>query len=644
MNTDPSIARSFSWWRTILVLVLVVLHGAMAISVSPRVGPTFDEPAHLTAGRGYWAHTDFTLQPENGLLPQRLVGLPATLRDTPFPRRASAGDDVWSLARVYLFAPTTDLPRLLLEARLMIALVSCALTTLVYCWARRLFGERGGLIALVVAVFCPHLLAHAGLATSDLVAAMGFTLATLMWWRMLHRVAWTRVLAAGTAVGALALAKFSAVLFAPIAVVLLVARLLRRAPLIICWPSNGVRRLRGGAKVGALLTSGAAVCVIAWVIIWTAYGWRYSATPDGVDRFQLPWSTVLMEQSTGASHQPGIVQAFVRAARNTRLLPEAYLYGLTYTDYFSRMRAAFFAGDYSLTGWRTFFPAVFTLKTTLPMLVLLVLAAIALWPRLRSGRFTYRLVPLAVLVVVYGTFAISSHLNLGHRHLLPLYPALCIGIGAVARRGRRESRWWRASVLALVAWHALESWQVRPHYLTYFNALAGGPTRAHRYFVDSSLDWGQGLPDLAAWLKRETHGERIYLSYFGTDEPHRFGIEATRVGDRMFNPGFSDESVPALTPGVYCFSATMFRRVYTDVSGPWTLERELALRQLSAKTAHITPMERRAFEQLRFGRLCRYLESREPDAIVANSILVFRLSTEDLVEALGPAHARQLHD
>lgn len=641
MNAASLNSRSFSWWHTALVLVLIVLHGAMAISVSPRVGLTFDEPAHLTAGRGYWKHNDFSLQPENGLLPQRLVGLSATLRSTPFPKRASANDDVWSLARAYLFVSTTDLPRLLMEARLMIALVSCALAALVFCWARSLFGERGGMIALVIAVFCPHLLAHAGLATSDLVAAAGFTVATLMWWRLLHQVSWTRVLSAGLATGVLALAKFSAVIFAPIAVVLLLARLFRRAPLIVRWPNGRIGLARGGTKVGTLLASGAAVCVIAWTIIWTAYGWRYSATPDGIDRFQLPWSTVLMEQSTDASHQPGIVQTFVRTARNAQLLPEAYLYGLTYADYFSRMRSAFFAGEYSLTGWRTFFPAVFALKTTLPMLALLTACAVILLPKvLRRHRLAYRLVPLATLVLIYGAFAVVSHLNLGHRHLLPIYPALYITLGAVALHWNVTTRFFRMLVLVLLAWHVVDSWRVRPHYLTFFNALAGGPTSAHRYFVDSSLDWGQGLPDLAIWIEQHTKDESIYLSYFGTDAPERFGIKATRLSDHLFNPAPNVIPNPPLKPGLYCISATMFRRVYSNTKGPWTEEREIVLRHLETKERDTTLslIEQLTLGELRFARLCHYLETRAPTDSVANSILVYRLTEEDLAGISNQTH------
>ena len=36
------------------------------------------------------------------------------------------------------------------------------------------------------------------------------------------------------------------------------------------------------------------------------------------------------------------------------------------------------------------------------------------------------------MVGIYGTFALTANLNIGHRHLLPIYPALCILAGGAA--------------------------------------------------------------------------------------------------------------------------------------------------------------------------------------------------------------------
>jgi hypothetical protein len=349
--------------------------------------------------------------------------------------------------------------------------------------------------------------------------------------------------------------------------------------------------------------------------------------------------------------RPGIVQHVVRTLRDHRLLPEAYLYGLAFVDRFSRHRLAYFAGEFRERGWREFFPAAFLLKTTLPTLLAVVAAWVAWARHRRRGRLAYCLAPLALLTAVYWTAAIFSHLNIGHRHLLPLYPALYVFCGAIAGLTWRRGS---ALVLALGVWQAADALTVRPHYLTFFNALAGGPTGGHRFLVDSSLDWGQGLPELQRWLSRHAGRERIYLSYFGSDEPERLGLRATRIGDAYFDHSGARTVLPALEAGLYCISATMLHRVYTEVRGPWSEGYEAeylrlsrwALAQQKKPTAQWTGpdghaidgvgrvLELARLEQLRFGRLCRYLERRTPDDVVANSVFIYRLSETEIVAAL----------
>ena len=70
--------QSTNHWRAALAL-LCLFHVWMAISSTGRVGMTADEIFHFTAGQTYWSRQDYRLQPENGLLPQRLAGLPGKL-------------------------------------------------------------------------------------------------------------------------------------------------------------------------------------------------------------------------------------------------------------------------------------------------------------------------------------------------------------------------------------------------------------------------------------------------------------------------------------------------------------------------------------------------------------------------------------
>jgi hypothetical protein len=92
------------------------------------------------------------------------------------------------------------------------------------------------------------------------------------------------------------------------------------------------------------------------------------------------------------------------------------------------------------------------------------------------GRDLRRLSPIWALVLVYGIFSLTSHLNIGHRHLLPIYPAIFIACGACTYFFRGQSgRAVAIFAVAMMGWEIIESSLLRPDYLTYFNQVAEGP-------------------------------------------------------------------------------------------------------------------------------------------------------------------------
>ena len=666
--------------RRTAVVLLLALYGWMAASVSDHFSATADEIDYTAAGYSYWTRNDYRLQPENGNFAQRWIALPLLVAPPKVPPpsdSAWAASDPGRLGFDTLYNLGNDPAAILARERTMNALLGVALAALVYAWSRSLFGTAGGMVSLVLAVFSPALLAHGGLATSDMAAALTFTLALAAWWRLCHRVTAVRVLAAGGTLGLLALAKFSALIFAPVALILVGLRLLRPAPLP-CALGPWRSRRRGPGRAAALAAGGLAAAAVAVALIWAAYGFRFAAmAPPAETGGQLldRWDTALitrpvivgLDRAEGLPTQeaamlrPTALTALIAWTRDHRLLPEAWLLGLASVDHYARFWPSYFDGEFRSTGWPGFFPMVFLLKTTLPVLGLLAAAlSLAAFGR-RAGprrRAAYRLAPLLVLLLAYWLIAIASSLNVGHRHLLPTYPLLYIllgGLGAAAARSR--SRLGAAAVGLALAWHAAESWRARPDYLAYFNEFAGGPDHAHLWFVDSSLDWGQDLPGLKAWLDTHARGEKVVLSYFGSGDPVTAGIHATRFAD------FYTEHRPRvlqqdLTGGVYCISATMLHRVYTFVRGPWSAGYEQAdqrdeawLVRLRARPAGTLPVELdgrpmppdavtthlQYLEELRFGRLCHFLETRAPDANIGGSIFIYRLSDAEVDAALhGP--------
>lgn len=637
------------WW---LAGLLLGLHFVLAVGSKLHESTTSDELAHLTAGVSYWLNHDYRLQPENGILPQRWAALPVALAGPQFPGLAGnpywRTSDVWNLGHQFFYETGEDhFPRLM-AGRAMIGLFSVATGTLVFLWARRLFGDAAGLVALGFFTFSPDFLAHGALVTSDVCMTFFFLAAVGAWWWHLHdgraRVWWLSALVFGLA----CVAKYSAVLLVPMFAGLAAVRALRPEPLVFAG-----RKFDGVAsRLAAALLSALGHGLVAVAVIWACYGFRYSAfNPElpPATQFIRPWS--FMEAHSGAAG------AAIHAIASAHLLPEAWLYGLAYVIATTDGRSAFLNGAYSLTGWPTFFAWTFALKTTLAVLAasLLVVASATRrwWTQRCLGRDLYRLAPLVVLFAVYWAVSLSSHLNIGHRHILPIYPPLFIALGALARPIATGRRLQAALLGVFLGWHAFSSLRITPHFLAYFNELAGGPRAGWRHLVDSSLDWGQDLPGLKRWLDAHPSARPVYLSYFGTGEPGYYRLPVRRLpfaNNFLFAPDYEP-----LEAGTYCVSATMLAHVYSAVRGAtWTLalEREYQdLRVLEPLFARYTshPEDRPAlerdatrdkwhqgiarFELLRFARLCHYLRVRPPDAQVGYSIFIHQLDSAEIAAA-----------
>lgn len=652
-------------WLLLLVLALCALHVWMASSVSRTFSNTFDELAHLTAGHAYWTRGDYRFQPENGVFPQRWAALPLLAQDVTLPPPnddAWLNGNVWRVGHAFFFQLGNDHAAMLAAGRAMNALLSGVLCGVIFFWSRQLFGVHGAWISFLLAVFSPTLLAHGGLVTSDTAGALGFVLATLAWWRLLRHVTAANILLAGAAVGLLAVSKFSAVLFAPMAISLLGVRILRTRGLPVRWLCF-THTFQGVARIPLIGAGACAVLLLCVAVIWAFYGFRFSASPpnapDGAS-FMQNWGTVLLEHTDPPpalsstdriDYTPGVVQTFTRWARDRRLLPEPWLYGLAFVEKNSRGRLAYFAGEFRLTGWRSFFPTSFLTKSTPPELVFFLSGGLTLVfvTRGRYRIWIHRLAPVAVLLAIYAGFAVCSHLNIGHRHLLPLYPALFVLAGGAALVARHR-RWLWFGLGAGLAWQAAVSANTRPDYLAYFNLIADGPDKAQRLFVDSSLDWGQDLPRLKSWLDQHADGERVFLSYFGTASPSAHGIEATRIGDRLFNlEGTS--TLPKPAPGVYCISATMFSQVYSGMPYSWSeaMDKEFILLARWFAFLRERPIDKPAvwldgsplpaeqvqarlmrYEQLLFGRLCAFLRTQPTVAQIGFSMKVYRLNEDQV--------------
>lgn len=718
MRPATPIARIVTSRRAI-VAALLAAHWLLAVIGVRNKCVTYDEIAHLTRGYSYLKLGDFRLGPPHPPFAHYWAALPLMGMNLRFPsldQDAWRRSDVWSIGRQFFYSPSlrNDSDAMLWRGRAMIALLSAGLGLIVYGWSRRLFGDSGGLISLTLYAFSPTMLAHGSLVTTDLASAFFFVASMGALWRVSHRVSWGTLIVAVLSVGGMFLAKGSGVLMAFMGAVLIAVRLVWPRPLILSLrgAEREIRSPQGKLAVLSALT--ALLIVTTAILLWAGYGFRWQPFRDGAsttegyqadavarrcDYFSAspppPGKSAWEHQMRGLDEKKA---GLCRWLHEARLLPDAYVYGFLSMLQSARGRDAFFNGERSLYGWPyRFFPYAFLIKTPLPLFAMLALAllgaallgrrvaapepsafnaasiAAVLGPRELPRRglleSLYVAAPLWVLIIVYSVASIRSTLNIGHRHLLPLYPALFILAGAAARwrlAGAKPVRYVPAAMLVLFVAASLS---VYPHSLAYFNSIVGGPRYGYKHLVDSSLDWGQDLPGLADWLQGrgllDGRQKPVYLKYFGMGHPPHEGIAARDIYKRLAADRRGDYR---LTGGVYCISATALQQVYVwDLTDSiriglldesrkpllpieWNEKLEAAYQQLlpTARRFEALPDEesaRRAFQwtgvvdvddayyrhqKLRFMRLCAHLRRREPSAMIGYSILIYDLSDADV--------------
>ena len=402
---------------------------------------------------------------------------------------------VWRAGRRFLLAEP-DIESAVLKARLPSIALLIGLALIVFVWSRSLYGTAGGFISLFLVAFSPNFLAHGSLAATDIHAAFFMTLALWIYARFTERPGWLRGLSAGVCLGLALSAKYTGLfLISSFAIIGLF----------------GWSRLRPNA--GRVLIAHAAsltgIVLVAFVIVWLSYGGVVSSEPlsrgaptiplfaDFVAGFQLVWS-------------------------NSTIGWPAYL-----------------MEEYSDGGWWYYYPVAMLVKTPLPALIV-VAASVVLTPWI--ARFDWRreagiLVTVAVLLAA----AMNSKLNIGIRHILPIYPLLYIWAGRLALLRLRRS--WVAAVLLVAAgaWYLLGTLRAHPHHLAYYNEAAGGPGGGYRIVADSAIDWGQDLKELRSFMERENI-EAVRLAYFGGLPPGSYGIRYQPLPsfDRYVeDPGYS---------------------------------------------------------------------------------------------------------
>jgi 4-amino-4-deoxy-L-arabinose transferase-like glycosyltransferase len=490
---------------------LIVLFLQLALSVRQE-SQTWDEGDHIFAGYRSWTNADFGLNPEH----PPLVKLVATAPLLRLPLQTPKLQDRYFKAEAFLdgrdFLYQNDADMILFRTRMAAAVFTLLLALLVFLATKEMFGTGAAFIALSLIVFEPNLLAHGAVVTTD-VGLSCFMFATVYaFYRYVKSPSVARLIIVGVMAGLALAAKHTGLLVFPMLILLGLCEVVRNR-VVKGWSVGAVAKTAGPtARLAvALIITG----LIATGVLWAFYGFRYSARPVGLE---LNPSLATYTQQL----KPHEAKAILTLAR-WHVLPESYLYGLADVRWVADSMQTYVLGKVYPHGVWFYFPVAFVIKSTLAFLILLLLAVGAMATR-RLNQWR-EILFLTIPPVLFLAVSMSSGLNIGVRHILPLYVFLSVLIGGAACALVRSNRRWRYAIALLLFFRALSSLRVFPSYIAYANELWGGPANTYKYLSDSNTDWAQQLKATKVYLDKRGVKD-CWIAYFaqGLVDPAYYGI------------------------------------------------------------------------------------------------------------------------
>jgi len=439
----PQAAEAFVGRHSLVIfLVFAAIASARIISTYTVFNHTIDEPAHIACGMEWLDRGTYHYEAQHPPLARVMTAvLPhyiAKAHSWDRPLMYNEG------AAVLYTGDKYDLTLAL--ARLGILPFFWLACWVVYWWTRRSFGDLTAFFATLCFTFLPTALAHGGLATTDMALTATFGLAFVMMLSWLEHPTWTRSALFGVTLGLTVLSKFSVLVFFPAAVACALAA-------YFVFERPRMPHVLELAKARALPLAFAAL--IGCLLIWAGYRFSFDKVPAP----QL-WAGI---QEVRAHNALG--------------------------------NSSYLLGSYNETGWWCYYEVLLAVKTPLAMLGLIGVGAWLCWKR-RLELSAYW-IPFAFVIgiLMVGAF---SRINIGLRHVLPVYLAFSVIAGVGAKWLWTQGGKARWILLVLLAWMMASSAFSHPDYLAYFNELAGD--RPERIAVDSDLDWGQDMKRLSARL------------------------------------------------------------------------------------------------------------------------------------------------
>jgi 4-amino-4-deoxy-L-arabinose transferase-like glycosyltransferase len=473
---------------------------------------------HMPAGYSYLLTRDYRLNQEHPPLIKLLSGLgvwkthPQFPLDSPGWQQAATPrdpeDGMEKIAGAFFKSNADKFDKIALYGRLPMLVIPLLLLLCVWRFTRQLFGQLPALIATLLVATEPNIIGNSIAVQNDVAAALALLVFVMALKRFLTRFGVVDAVLLGGSLGLGLVTKYSLVPLVPVCLLVV----------IIYGAKELVRK-----NVGSLqfVSSTCVVFLVAYFVLISFYAFQ-------IKRIDADLSATIASWLYLSGRSAAVFSNFL--VRLPLMLPPYFIYGIDMVFQDSRDgRTAFLLGQVSDTGWWYYFPVAIALKTTLLFFITSVSGL--MWALVQVIiRKRYVLLYVLLPVICFLGLSMTSHMNIGVRHVLPIFPFLAIAsVGVISAATARIAQYRKDAALGFLAivivlpclLIAISSY---PNYLTYFSPLAGGSSQGWTKLSDSNVEAGQEVKELATYLK--AHGEnRVTGMFIGNGFLKFYGVQ-----------------------------------------------------------------------------------------------------------------------
>jgi tetratricopeptide (TPR) repeat protein len=361
----------------------------------------------------------------------------------------------------YIFTKTEDR---LFWARFIMMFFSVLLAIYLFRFTKQLYGIKPAVLALLLYTFCPDILAHSGLITTDVIVACFIFMTVYYFLKHLNNGKTSDLLLTGLSFGLALLSKYTAVLLVIIIPVIVII---------------GKYFYQKKVKLYSLLV----ILVIGIFLLNLGYNFAGTFTP--VSKYKLSLQSKLFKT---AQKLLGPVPM---------LLPQPYILGFDEQQYIDEIgHPSFLFGQRYYHGKWYYFPTGFFIKTPLPMVLLIFFSMVIWFSRRKKPDLNESSVLVTVFVILFF-ICFLNHNNAGYRYIIPVLPFLYLFTAQIINERRKTLVY---PIYLMIGWYVITSIAAHPHYLEYFSELIGGPKNGYKYMLDSNLDWGQNQASVLKYM------------------------------------------------------------------------------------------------------------------------------------------------